>query len=231
MVFLAGAVAGAELRQVQSLDGEWQIAFDVENAGRDANWNQEKIFSKLPGLRPIAVPCCWEEIEKDYEGVAFYGTTFKVPANWNDQTVRLQFDAVNFRAEVWLNGVAVGVHEGGFTPFEFRVDDLLSFGGDNFLSLRIAGPILLQDRNIDGVGKMETPQWRGAITGGIWQSVRLVATGDVLVEDVFIEPRISDGTVKLHVKAILRKLGVHSRVEAAVIAVEQGLRSNRDGTG
>lgn len=35
---------------------------------------------------------------------------------------------------------------------------------------------------------------------------------------------ISDGTVKLHVKAILRKLNVHSRVEAAVIAVEQGLR-------
>lgn len=34
---------------------------------------------------------------------------------------------------------------------------------------------------------------------------------------------ISDGTVKLHVKAILRKLGVHSRVEAAVIAVEHGL--------
>jgi len=38
---------------------------------------------------------------------------------------------------------------------------------------------------------------------------------------------ISDGTVKLHVKSILRKLGVHSRVEAAVIAVEQGLNPNR----
>lgn len=38
---------------------------------------------------------------------------------------------------------------------------------------------------------------------------------------------ISDGTVKLHVKAILRKLGIHSRVEAAVIAVEQGLRANK----
>ena len=34
---------------------------------------------------------------------------------------------------------------------------------------------------------------------------------------------ISDGTVKLHVKAILRKLDVHSRVEAAVIAVQQKL--------
>jgi two-component system nitrate/nitrite response regulator NarL len=38
---------------------------------------------------------------------------------------------------------------------------------------------------------------------------------------------ISDGTVKLHVKAILRKLKVHSRVEAAVIAVEQSLCSRR----
>ena len=37
---------------------------------------------------------------------------------------------------------------------------------------------------------------------------------------------ISDGTVKLHVKSILRKLNVHSRVEAAVIAVEKGLRQN-----
>lgn len=41
---------------------------------------------------------------------------------------------------------------------------------------------------------------------------------------------ISDGTVKLHVKAILRKLEVHSRVEAAVIAVEQGLRQNKNNT-
>lgn len=41
---------------------------------------------------------------------------------------------------------------------------------------------------------------------------------------------ISDGTVKLHVKAILRKLEVHSRVEAAVIAVEQGLRQNSSTT-
>ena len=38
---------------------------------------------------------------------------------------------------------------------------------------------------------------------------------------------ISDGTVKLHVKAILRKLNIHSRVEAAVIAVEQGLRASK----
>ena len=42
---------------------------------------------------------------------------------------------------------------------------------------------------------------------------------------------ISDGTVKLHVKSILRKLGVHSRVEAAVIAVEHGLRTSNRSNG
>jgi two-component system nitrate/nitrite response regulator NarL len=39
---------------------------------------------------------------------------------------------------------------------------------------------------------------------------------------------ISDGTVKLHVKAILRKLNIHSRVEAAVMAVEHGLRKKEN---
>ena len=42
---------------------------------------------------------------------------------------------------------------------------------------------------------------------------------------------LSDGTVKLHVKSILRKLGVRSRVEAAVTAVEYGLGRNRRPSG
>jgi two-component system nitrate/nitrite response regulator NarL len=46
------------------------------------------------------------------------------------------------------------------------------------------------------------------------------------------ELNISDGTVKLHVKSILKKLGVHSRVEAAVIAVERGItKQNRESHG
>jgi beta-galactosidase/beta-glucuronidase len=100
----------------------------------------------------------------------------------------LHFDSVNFRSEVWLNDTAVGMHEGGFTPFEFQVDDLLKFDGENTLMVRVVGPILMQDKRVDGMGPMETPQWRGAITGGIWQPVRLIATGDISVRDVFIEP-------------------------------------------
>ena len=39
--------------------------------------------------------------------------------------VRLHFGAVNYLAEVWLNDAVVGFHEGGFTPFMFRVDEML----------------------------------------------------------------------------------------------------------
>ena len=197
--FLFPAIGNAAGRDFQSLDGAWQIVFDRNNEGGAKQWVREKNFPREQ-MREIAVPSCWELIEKDYEGVAFYRRTFKVPANWAGKIVRLQFDAVNFRSEVWLNDTAVGIHEGGFTPFEFRVDDLLKFDGENTLIVRVVGPILMQDKRVDGMGPMETPQWRGAITGGIWQPVRLIATGDVYVKDVFIEPKISDNTATFHLE-------------------------------
>lgn len=188
----------AEPREVQSLDGVWEIVFDSENEGREANWHHDEVFSQRSDTRPIHVPSCWELLEQDYEGVAFYRRKFHVPANWAGKTVRLQFDAVNYLTEVWLNGEVVGFHEGGFTPFEFRVDSLLKPGEENTLILRVVGPIILQNKRVDGVGPLETPQWRGGITGGIWQSVRLVATGAAVVKDVFIAPKIADNSATFH---------------------------------
>ena len=181
-------------REVRSLEGKWQIAFDHDNIGKEELWHLQENFEKLSDKRKIKVPSCWELVEKDYEGVAYYGHTFRIPADWKDKVVRIQFDAVNFRAEAWLNDHKVGVHEGGFTPFTLRIDRFMKAGGQNTLTLRVVGPILLKDKTVDGMGPMETPQWRGAIAGGIWQPVRLIATGGAFVKDVFIEPSISDDT-------------------------------------
>ncbi len=194
------AVCHAGPRQSLSLDGAWEIVFDPENVGRDAGWWQNDVFSRRSDRRNIRVPSCWEEIEEDYEGVAFYRRKFQVPASWAGSVIRLQFDAVNYLTEVRLNDEVVGFHEGGFTPFEFRVDSLIAPGQENTLILRVAGPILLQDKRIDGVGPLETPQWRGGIVGGIWQSVRLVATGETFVKDVFIVPKITDDSATFHVE-------------------------------
>jgi len=196
----SGTSAIDSAREVKSLDGTWQIIFDHKNTGREAGWHLDKVFSAQSAKRNITVPSAWELIEEDYEGVAFYHHKFKVPANWEGKVIRLQFGAVNYLSEVWLNDEVVGFHEGGFTPFEFRVDEMIKPGQTNVLTLRVVGPIILSDKQVDGVGPMETPQWRGGITGGIWQSVRLTATGDIYVNDVFIEPKIIDNTVTLHVE-------------------------------
>ena len=184
---------------VVSLDGTWQIVFDPANEGRRQQWQRQEILSTHSAKREISVPSCWETIEKDYEGVAFYGRSFSVPQSWQGKTVRLQFDAVNYIAEVYVNDHVVGRHEGGYGPFQFRIDDLLKYDEPNFVSLRVIGPIVAQDKVIDGIGWNDMPHWRGAIAGGIWQSVRLEATGTALVDDVYLEPRLADDTVTAHV--------------------------------
>jgi len=208
-----------------SLDGQWEILFDNDNVGREAGWHRQKVFSSRSDRRRIRVPSCWEEFEKDYEGVAFYRHTFKVPASWEGKVVRLHFDAVNFATKVYVNDQEVGTHEGGFTPFEFRVDKLIKPGEENSLILRVVGPILLKKRRVDGMGPMETPQWRGAIAGGIWQPVKMIATGDVYVQEVFIEPKIADNTATFHVE--LAHAGEKARPTQVEIAVRSAERSDR----
>ena len=177
------------------LDGTWEIIFDHKNEGKSALWHTDVAFENHPSKQKILVPGCWEEVEKDYEGVAFYRRKFTVPENWEGKIAELQFDAVNYLSEAWINDQVLGFHEGGFTPFKFRVDRLIRPGEENTLTMRVVGPILLTDKNIDGMGRMEVPQWRGAISGGIWQPVTLKASGDALVKDVFIESKIENNTV------------------------------------
>jgi len=186
-------------RETISLDGVWQIRFDPDNIGRAEQWQYQENFNNQDDVRAIEVPCCWESIEKDYEGVGWYSKNFTVPASWKDKTVRLHFGAVNYRAEIWLNGEVVDYHDGGYTSFEFEIGDLLKFGGENFLAMRVIGPIIRRDVVIDGIGPNDVPHWRGAIAGGIWQSVKLISTGKVYVKDVFIEPNIQDSTATIHV--------------------------------
>lgn len=182
-----------------SLNGQWDIIFDRQNEGREAGWMQATTFEEQANQEKIQVPAAWERYKEDYEGVAFYRKQFEVPKEWDGKVVRLQFGAVNYLTEVWLNDEVVGFHEGGFTPFEFRVDEMIKAGSDNVLILRVVGPITLSDQEIDGMKKLEVPQWRGGITGGIWQSVQLVATEVVYVKDVFIIPNIRDNTARFQI--------------------------------
>lgn len=173
-----------------SLDGKWEIIFDDNNKGVEGKWHLNKNFDAQSGIKEIGVPSCWEEYNKDYEGVAFYRKKFVLPESWKGKILDLKFDASNYMNQVWLNEQVVGFHEGGYTPFRFRIDKLAKPGEENVLTVRVISPIILTDKRIDGLGRQEVPMWRGAITGGIWQSVNIKASGTTRFSDVFIKPDI-----------------------------------------
>lgn len=183
----------------RSLNGNWDIIFDHNNQGVKEDWYLDKNFEKQD-YKKIKVPSCWEEIEKDYEGAGIYRTKFMIPENWSHKIIQLNFEAVNYKSEIWLNDQVVGFHEGGYTPFSFRVDRLAKVGEENTLVVRVISPIILTDKYIDGLGRQEVPMWRGAITGGIWQSVSIEAKGTLGLKDVFIEPKIDTNTAVFNIE-------------------------------
>ena len=105
-----------------SLDKHWKFKPDPNNEGLEESWHSDssQIWSDCP---TIHVPSCWEEKFEDYEGLAWYATTQFIAADKKGQISRLCFQAVNYRAEVWVNGHRVGCHEGGYTPFHFEIQD------------------------------------------------------------------------------------------------------------
>lgn len=108
-------------RQFIDLSGFWDLRFDPEGQGDRSLWAEG-----LTGGRPAAVPASWNdqfEDGRDYLGPTWYQTHFDLPWGFDParQRIILRFGSVNYMAEVWLNGIRLGQHEGGHLPFEFDV--------------------------------------------------------------------------------------------------------------
>ena len=188
-----------------SLNGEWEIIYDYDNIGKSNNFHSKEGFNKGI-IEKIDVPSVWERFKKDYEGVVYYRTTFKVDKSLKSKKIHLNFNASNYITEVFVNDNSVGFHEGGFTPFSFNIEHIIDFDKENTLIVRVLGPITIQDKIIDGIGQMETPQWRGSYTGGIWQDVYLSFTGHTYLNDVFITGNYKTGDIKIE-NEIINGLG------------------------
>jgi hypothetical protein len=188
-----------------SLNGIWEIIYDEKNEGKINGFHTNDGFSKGK-IEKINVPSVWERYKKDYEGVVYYRTKFKVDKSKKNNKIHLNFKASNYITEIFLNDNSVGFHEGGFTPFSFNIEHIVDFENDNILIVKVLGPITIQEKIIDGIGQMETPQWRGSYTGGIWQDVFLSYTGQTHFNDVFIKANYKNGEIEIE-NEIINGLG------------------------
>ncbi len=123
-----------ELRDTIDLDGEWRFIADPERLyGAD----------HLPVGDPIKVPGAWEaQVPRPYRIVsAWYRRLLEVPADWAGDRVVVRFQAVMYRCVIFLNGIRVGSHEGGYTAFDVELGDALRAGEPNELAVYVVNPL------------------------------------------------------------------------------------------
>ena len=183
-------------RQTQSLDGHWKYILDVYELGyynyrmaEDANgWFRDQKAQRPEDLVEynfdtapmLHVPGDWNTQEEElfnYEGNIWYRQKFEVRLQGAERKF-LYFGAVNYICSVYLNGRKIGVHEGGFNPFDIEVTDYLK-DGENTLILKVDNR-----RLTEGVPTVNTDWYN---YGGITRSVSLIGVPSVFVRDYFIQ--------------------------------------------
>lgn len=111
-----------------NLNGEWEFDFDFGCSGKERGMQNAAHLEKA-----ILVPFCPESSlsgigYKDFMPAVWYRRTFEKPQLAPGYRLLLHFEAVDYRCEVWINGISVGTHTGGYTPFSFDITEQLQPG-------------------------------------------------------------------------------------------------------
>ena len=194
-------------RQCTDLSGFWDFRFDPERRGEESGWGEG-----FADGRPIAVPASWNdqfEDGRDYLGPAWYQTRFDRPWGWETWRIILRFGSVNYLADVWLNGIRLGQHEGGHLPFEFDVTPHVRREG-NVLVVRVEGelaPERVPPGNVpadpqDAFGSHNYPATTFDFFPfcGIHRPVLLYATPHEGIADLTVSTDVQGNTGLVHVR-------------------------------
>ena len=182
-----------ERTDLVNLNGEWEYAIkpkgEVEPNSFDGNI-----------LVPFAVESSLSGVQKEVgeNNELWYKRSFAVPANWKNKDVVLNFGAVDWKADVFVNDILIGSHQGGFTPFSFNITPYLTGKSNQKLVVRVWDP---SDRGYQPRGKQTSnPEgiWYTPVTG-IWQTVWLEPVATNHITSVKSIPNIDNGTMNVTV--------------------------------
>ena len=191
------------------LNGEWQFELD----GGDSGLARGLVERSLSGT--ITVPFCPESALSgvgctDFMLAVWYRKEVAVPAEWKGRSVLLHFGAVDYDTTVWVNGVEVFRHRGGFTPFSVALKTIT--GGDTFT-------VVVRARD-----DWRPPQARGkqsqryasygcmyTRTTGIWQTVWIEPVPEVSLKRPRITPDLGNSAFHLELPLTQNKAGTKVR--------------------
>src|SRR5437660_7740421 len=183
-------------RQTTSLDGNWKTIIDPYETGyydyryepsADGYFKDAKPKNKSDLIEynfdtseALKVPGDWNTQQERllfYEGTIWYKKSFDYQRKENTRLF-VYFGAVNYLADVYLNGEKIGRHEGGFTPFNFEITNLVR-DTNNSLIVKVDNK-----RRRDAVPTLITDWWK---YGGLTRQVKLLEMPATFVHDYLIQ--------------------------------------------
>lgn len=198
----------------QPCTGSWDFWADADEDGEQRGLPLDR--GEWPST--ITVPFAWETqasgIAAHWLSCGWYRREVTIPDRWRAQRIILHFGAVHHGATVWINGRDVGTHEGGYTPFEYDITDLLT-DGRGVIVVRVHAPLDKRDiahgkqRSIprdDYDGCSFTP------SSGIWQPVWLEARPTAHIRSLQLRP----GPELSSIHATIATAGVNDPAQVSV---------------
>lgn len=206
--------------EMVDLSGFWHFKIDPEKKGEREKWYRRASFSDWDKLY---APAPWNEQDSEYAwymGNAWYSREFSIPRDWADRIVLTVFEGVNYKAKVWINGVYLGEHEGGFTPFAFRAEKVLKFADFNRIVVMVDNT--LTKKTIPPGEGMNKTYFDFFHYGGIHREVYLLSVPKVHVKDVTTRTDIkgTDGLVDVDV-AVLNDLEEECSCKLAIQVIDE----------
>ncbi|GFZ30805.1 beta-glucuronidase [Clostridium zeae] len=197
-----------------NLNGDWDFEYDDNDLGLKSKWYQNNSFSKK-----IVVPYVFQSElsginEQEVHDIVWYSRELNIPEKLKNKRINLHFGAVDYKADVWVNGNHVITHEGGHVPFSVEITDVLKDSGNKLV-------IRVEDYTYD----LELPRgkqyWREKSEGifytrttGIWQTVWLEAVSDNYLQNTWITPDLDNK--KVHVEYELDKASSNTYLEVTI---------------
>lgn len=183
-------------RRVMDLNGMWKFRLDKKEEGEAAGWKDG-----IPEADWIPVPASFNDFYTDKESREFagdfwYETEVIVPSEWRGRHLDVRFAAVTHRAVVYINGVEITRHEGGFLPFGARMDDVVRWDAPNRIVVRGNNELSFTSLpagitvDLGGKRKMTKPFFDFFNYAGIQRPVTLVATPTEQITDITLNHRL-----------------------------------------